>query len=80
MISIRQRVFHSGRLARARLAYALRIQAFTFAPVNRTGFRAVAEAMGQSNMSAAWRLVMWERYRALGLAQPAMPRGEGAKR
>lgn len=41
-------------------------------------FRAVAEAMGQSNMSAALRLVMWEKYRQLGLAQP--PKAKKAKR
>lgn len=33
-------------------------------------FRAVAEALGQGTMSAALRLVMWEKYRALGLDQP----------
>jgi hypothetical protein len=33
-------------------------------------FREVAEALGQSNVSAAVRMVMREKYRELGLDQP----------
>lgn len=43
-------------------------------------FREVAESLGQSNMSAAIRMVMREKHRQLGLDQPARTRRAKEKR
>lgn len=50
-------------------------------PEEQAVFRAVATALGQSdNMSAAIRLVMFERARALGVHKPAKRTGKGGSR